>query len=973
MRIAGSVRAELLVLLFLAGSAMAHNTERVSVSSAGEQGNNFSRAASISADGRFVAFVSAANNLVGQDTNGFEDIFVHDRLTDETTRVNVDSSGAEANNFSEHPSISGDGRLVAFHSWATNLVPGDTNLVVDVFVHDRETGETIRVSVSSSGEQGDDDSNEPSISDDGGFVAFTSAAGNFHISGVGGVFVHDLATGETTKVSLTNLGGNTFGSQPSISADGRFVAFASSAENIDFGDPDNDLDIYVRDRVDGTTVWASPGPVEAGNSDSQRPSISADGRYVAFESEADSLVVGGNFTCDVFVFDLQTDELIQVSVSSEGAPGDLRSLTASISADGRYVAFVSDATNFDPDDTNNDLDIYVHDRVGGQTERVSLNESGQSSFNDSFGPSSSGDARFIAFGSLGTLVAGDTNGVQDIYVRDRGLRGSGATLIGSESTGDLLLTINPDTAVPAPIGFLPDFFDGLAYDPVNDVLYGVNSVGGANDQIFILDRQTAEATPLGDPGALGIEFPGPLAFDPTRGILYIIDNLTDDLYSVDTTTGIGTLLTTITGLFGENFGGLAFDPRSDTLFGLSNAVVKIDPATGGTVPIVTDLQSIGAVGGLSFDTDRNALFATSWEQDATLHRIDPGTGEITLVGLTGGPAARVQGLAFVADQPANPCPADLDGDGAIGIVDLLALLGAWGTSPGGPPDLDGDGTVGITDFLAMLGTWGPCPVLNDMCRNSIDVTEGVFEFTTIGAVTDGPDNPECDAGGSSQIDADIWFCYTASATGSATAGLCGSGFNTKLAVYNGCACPPNGAPVACNDDSCGTQSVVTFAVTAGERYMLRVGGVDGATGDGMLSISMQSFAIPNDVCTFATPIFTPFFVEGTTIGALPDVGLPACGPPMTGPSVWYRVTGSGTMFNADTCIFGDTEYDSMITVYRGDCTDLVCVVGNDDSCGLQAGVVWQTEPDTDYFIVVHGFIGASGSFTMFVVDLGTSH
>ena len=195
MRIAGSVRAELLVLLFLAGSAMAHNTERVSVSSAGEQGNNFSRAASISADGRFVAFVSAANNLVGQDTNGFEDIFVHDRLTDETTRVNVDSSGAEANNFSEHPSISGDGRLVAFHSWATNLVPGDTNLVVDVFVHDRETGETIRVSVSSSGEQGDDDSNEPSISDDGGFVAFTSAAGNFHISGVGGVFVHDMATG----------------------------------------------------------------------------------------------------------------------------------------------------------------------------------------------------------------------------------------------------------------------------------------------------------------------------------------------------------------------------------------------------------------------------------------------------------------------------------------------------------------------------------------------------------------------------------------------------------------------------------------------------------------------------------------------------------------------------------------------------------------------------------------------------------
>jgi len=191
-------------------------------------------------------------------------------------------------------------------------------------------------------------------------------------------------------------------------------------------------------------------------------------------------------------------------------------------------------------------------------------------------------------------------------------------------------------------------------------------------------------------------------------------------------------------------------------------------------------------------------------------------------------------------------------------------------------------------------------------------------------------------------------------------------------VYNGCACPPNGAPIACNDDSCGAQSAVTFAVIAGQTYLIRIGGVDAAAGVGTLTITCQSFSVPNDACDFATPIITPFFVEGTTVGALPDIGLPACGPQMTGPSVWYKVTGTGGVFNADTCLFGDTMYDSMLTVYQGDCDNLVCVANNDDSCGLQAGLTWQTEAATEYLIVVHGFIGANGTFTMFVVDLGSS-
>src|SRR5207248_5589264 len=162
----------------IAPAPAASATRRVSVSSAGVEASGYSSGPSISADGRFVAFRSDAANLVADDTNNVADVFVHDRQTGETQRVSVSTAGAEANGVSQRPAISADGRYIMFTSAASNLVAGDTNYSWDVFVHDRESGETLRVSVSSDGVQGTRSSFGGAISADGRYVAFASTASN---------------------------------------------------------------------------------------------------------------------------------------------------------------------------------------------------------------------------------------------------------------------------------------------------------------------------------------------------------------------------------------------------------------------------------------------------------------------------------------------------------------------------------------------------------------------------------------------------------------------------------------------------------------------------------------------------------------------------------------------------------------------------------------------------------------------------
>ncbi|MBI9050481.1 MAG: sortase [Anaerolineaceae bacterium] len=403
------------------------DTTRVSLDSSNGQANDQSESPTISADGRYVAFASYASNLVAGDTNGRDDIFVHDRTTGATTRVSLDSSGGEAiGGGSNYPTISADGRYVAFTSYASNLVAGDTNGADDIFVHDRTTGATTRISLDSSGVQANGYSNTPSISWDGRYVAFVSTANNLVAGDTNGrydIFVHDRNTGATTRVSVdsSNGQGNGDSSIPTISADGRYVAFVSNANNLVAGDTNGTYDIFVHDRTTGATTRvsldSSGGQASGSSGDS---SISADGRYVAFHSAASNLVAGDtNGRTDVFVHDRTTGATTRVSLDSSGGQANAQSESPTISADGRYVVFESDASNLGAVDTNGAADIFVHDRNTGVTTRVSLDSSGGQANAQSESPAISADGRYVVFESdASNLVAGDTNGATDVFVHE---------------------------------------------------------------------------------------------------------------------------------------------------------------------------------------------------------------------------------------------------------------------------------------------------------------------------------------------------------------------------------------------------------------------------------------------------------------------------------------------------------------------------------------------------------------------------
>jgi len=424
-RSTGLASAGVLLALALAGPASGQRSATVYYG----QGNGNSGYPSISADGRFVAFESKATNLVWGDTNGWKDVFVHDRQNGTTERVSVNSAGKQGNQKSLSPSISADGRHVAFESFAKNLVGGggDTNGAPDIFVRDRQNGTTERVSIDSSGTQGTSWSINPSISSNARYVAFDGTSSNLvngDTNGWGDVFVRDRQNGTTELVSIDSGGtqGDHHSWLASISADGRYVAFQSGASNLVNGDTNGAIDIFVRDRQNGTTERVSVDSGGAqGISSSLWPSISADGRYVVFMNWFDDLVgEETNNGYDIFVRDRQNGTTDCVSVDSSGAKGNAGSLTHSISADGRYVAFGSAASNLVHGDTNGLSDVFVRDRQNGTTERVSIDSSGAQGNAYSFRPSISADGRYVAFESQASnLVYGDTNGREDVFVHDR--------------------------------------------------------------------------------------------------------------------------------------------------------------------------------------------------------------------------------------------------------------------------------------------------------------------------------------------------------------------------------------------------------------------------------------------------------------------------------------------------------------------------------------------------------------------------
>ena len=547
--LAGSLPGEV-----LPAQAAPGDITRVSVDSSGAEANGGSAKPAISDDGRFEAFVSGASNLVSGDTNNADDIFVHDIQTGQTTRVSVSSSGVEANGYSSSPAISGDGRYVAFYSDATNLVSEDTNGCGDIFVHDRQTGQTTRVSVSSSGVEENappsDDYFVLSISGDGRYVAFYSDATNLvsgDTNGAADIFVHDIQTGTTTRVSVASDGSeaNAGSSEPSLSGDGRYVVFVSGATNLVTEDTNGKADVFVRDLQAGTTTRASVNSSEVeAIGGGYSPDISGDGRYVVFLSKSSNLdprasdFGGYNLA---YVRDLQVGQTTLASVYSTGdvlGVGDIDVPT--ISRDGRYVAFEF-REHGDP--TPN---AYVYDLLTGDFVPA-VHGSDQSNW-----LSISANGSFVAFSSnTSNLVSGDTNGQPDIFVSE--------VSYGPERN-PTVASITPECGAyswlcsfptPASVSFIVIFSEQVTGVSTDDfvlnmhdgvsgaAITGVSGYGneyfvtvdtGAGDgslDLDIIDNdsiQDSALNPLGGPGAGNGDF--------TAGHLYIIDKSNPTVTSI---------------------------------------------------------------------------------------------------------------------------------------------------------------------------------------------------------------------------------------------------------------------------------------------------------------------------------------------------------------------------------------------------------------------------------------------------------
>jgi Tol biopolymer transport system component len=417
-------------------AAAVPTTARVSVSSSEEQagGNSgwsgWGRSMAASGDGRFVAFTSAAADLVPNDTNGVWDVFRRDLLTGETIRVSVSSTEAQGNGASVFGvDISADGRFVVFGSRARNLVRADTNRSVDVFLRDVARGVTHRLSVDSSERQPNGRSRDPVISANGRMVAFSSRAplvrGDTRIEDV---YVRDRAVGKTRRVSVSTRGraGNDDSFAPDLSANGRIVAFASSATNlvrrtdINFENPD----IFVRDLSTGRTSRVSVDSDErqlggCSTGGSSEPAVSGDGSRVAF-------TFIGSDSCGglVMLRNRAAGTTVHVDIGLGGAAPNGWSFAGGISDDGVLVSFSSYASNLVEGDTNGvpfdftGRDAFVRDVSEGTTTRVSVSESLVEANDSSLGGPISADGRFVVFASKASnLVTGDTNQRIDVFLR----------------------------------------------------------------------------------------------------------------------------------------------------------------------------------------------------------------------------------------------------------------------------------------------------------------------------------------------------------------------------------------------------------------------------------------------------------------------------------------------------------------------------------------------------------------------------
>jgi Tol biopolymer transport system component len=444
LRIACAVATIAVLSLLCTAPASAQSRERecVSVNSLGVEGDGPSDQPALSGDGRFVAFRSAATNLVRGDRNGVRDVFVHDCATETTERVSVASDGGDPDGPSGAPAFSADGRFVAFESDARNLVHGDTNGCTDVFVRDLAAGTTERVSVDDGGCEGTGRSCGPLLSADGRFVAFTSDAHDL-VAGdrnaASDAFVHDRATGATERVSLDLRGREFPGTSlaQSISADGRLVLFWSDAPSGPGRAPWDAGDIYLRDRPANSTDRASVNHSHAGQRYGAFDGrMSADGRYITYLGLDHEPNWAGLWGYQVLVRDRTNDTVEVASRTARTSVVRWSCAYPAISSDGSTVTFSYSGNNFFAHEKWMHADVYLHPRGTPFLAFVSDGSAKGDGPGASLRSALSSDGGTIAFDSTSSdLVEGDTNRRCDVFVQRMRLCAASATTYGAGFAG----------------------------------------------------------------------------------------------------------------------------------------------------------------------------------------------------------------------------------------------------------------------------------------------------------------------------------------------------------------------------------------------------------------------------------------------------------------------------------------------------------------------------------------------------------